>query len=196
MGNTNVGNTAEAVRARAALRAMTLAAGVLVLIQVAIGMVVNLYVTVPAHHPGSRPDNYFSGSARSVAWAMAHGPVSLVVHATLGLALAIIAIALAGRSLSLRAGWVAVTSTCAAAMIIGAGFNGASFLDFNGRNISSLLMSLLALGALTCYLVASADRTTLEAHGCRFPCNWVAMTRRVALSLGAGQAPRAGQGPR
>jgi len=41
---------------------MTLAAAALVVIQVAIGIVVNLYVTVPAHHPGAHPANYFSGS--------------------------------------------------------------------------------------------------------------------------------------
>ena len=37
---------------------------------------------------------------------------------------------------------------------IGAGFNGASFLDFGGQNISSLITALLALGALCCYLLA------------------------------------------
>ncbi len=41
----------------------------------------------------------------------------------------------------------------AACLVIGAGVNGASFLDFT-NNVSSLLMALLALGALSCYLVA------------------------------------------
>ena len=49
---------------------------------------------------------------------------------------------------------MAALSAVAAAMAIGAGFNGASFLDF-GRALSSLLMSLLALGPLACYLVRS-----------------------------------------
>jgi hypothetical protein len=38
-------------------------------------------------------------------------------------------------------------------MVIGAGFNGASFLDFND-NISSLIMALLAFGAIACYAIA------------------------------------------
>lgn len=42
----------------------------------------------------------------------------------------------------------------AALLAIGAGFNGASFLDFGGRDVSSLLMALLALGAVCCYLLA------------------------------------------
>jgi hypothetical protein len=60
-----------------------------------------------------------------------------------------------------RAGWVTFTSVLGALLVIGAGFNGASFLDF-GENFSSLLMELLALAALGCYLVGgfllAADR--------------------------------------
>ena len=48
----------------------------------------------------------------------------------------------------------AVSAVLAALLAIGAGFNGASFLDFGGQNISSLIMALLALGALCCYLLA------------------------------------------
>ena len=38
-------------------------------------------------------------------------------------------------------------------LVIGAGFNGASFLDFN-QDFSSLIMALLALGAIACYSIA------------------------------------------
>jgi len=130
---------------------MTLAAALLVLLQIALGMVVNLYVTVPAHHPGANPADYFTGSARSVGWSVSEGPVWLAVHASLGLALVLMAISVAVSALRARAGWVAVTSVLGGLLIIGAGFNGASFVDF-GRNLSSLLMALLALGALACYL--------------------------------------------
>lgn len=137
-----------------ALRRMTLVAAVLVVIQVAIGMVVNLYVTVPAHHPGAHPANYFSGSFHSVIWAIGSGAISLAVHGAFGLTLILFAIAVAVRAVRLRTGWAAVSSVLAAMLVIGAGFNGASFLDFGGQNISSLLMALLALGALCCYLLA------------------------------------------
>ena len=36
--------------------------------------------------------------------------------------------------------------------VVGAGFSGASFLDFGGQNIRSLIMALLALAALCCCL--------------------------------------------
>jgi hypothetical protein len=45
---------------------------------------------------------------------------------------------------------IGALSVLAGLLVIGAGFNGASFLDFN-RGISSLLMALLTLGALACY---------------------------------------------
>ena len=38
-------------------------------------------------------------------------------------------------------------------LVIGAGFNGASFLDY-GHDISSLIMALLAFGAIACYAAA------------------------------------------
>jgi hypothetical protein len=143
------------------LRRMTLTAGLLVLVQAGLGIVVNLYVTVAAHHPGARPPEYFSGSFRSVIWSIGQGPVALAVHAAFGLALVLMVVAVAARAVAARAGWVTFTSVLGALLVIGAGFNGASFLDF-GENFSSLLMELLALAALGCYLVGgfllAADR--------------------------------------
>jgi hypothetical protein len=134
------------------LRWKLLAAILLVLAQACLGIVVNLYVTVPAHHPGAHPADYFSGSLHSLGWALSHGPVMLVLHALLGLALVLLAgyiAATAWRS-GRRAirGW----SVLAGLFVIGAGFNGASFLDF-GNNISSLLMAVLAFAAIACYSI-------------------------------------------
>ncbi len=132
---------------------MFFGAVLLVLVQAGLGMVVNLYVTVPAHHPGAHPANYFAGSFRSVAWAIAHGPGALAVHATLGLALVVVAIGAAVHGWRSRRRAVAGWSTLAGLLVIGAGFNGVSFLDF-GNNISSLIMALLALAAIACYCAA------------------------------------------
>ena len=76
---------------------MVLGAIVLILVQSGLGMDVNLYVTVPAHHPGAHPASYFSGSVHSVGWAIAHGTPSLAIHASLGLALVILVVAI-GRT--------------------------------------------------------------------------------------------------
>jgi len=129
---------------------MVLGAAGLVLVQAGIGMYVNLYVAIPTRHPGARPSSYFGGSVRSVAWAVAHGAPALVVHAVLGLALAVLVIGVAGYAARLGHRQAGAWSVLAGLMVIGAGFNGASFLDFN-HNSSSLIMALLALGAVACY---------------------------------------------
>jgi hypothetical protein len=132
---------------------MTLGIALLVTAQTALGTAVNLYVIVPGHHAGARPANYFGGSLRSVAWAIGQPAPALAIHASLGLAIVAVAIWVAIRAVALRSGWVGLASVLAACLVIGAGFNGASFVDFND-DVSSLLMALLALGALACYLVA------------------------------------------
>jgi hypothetical protein len=140
-------------RARARLRWMILAATLLVLVQAGIGMVVNLDVTIPSGHPGAHPADYVSGSFHSVVWAIGHGAPALVIHASLGLALAVVVIGVAGRALRLGRPAVGALSVLAGLLVVGAGFNGASFLDFS-QNLSSLIMALLTLGALGCYCAA------------------------------------------
>jgi hypothetical protein len=48
---------------------------------------------------------------------------------------------------------VAAWTTLASLLVVGAGVNGASFLDFS-NNISSLIMALLAFAAIACYSAA------------------------------------------
>ena len=116
-------------------------------------MDVNLFVAIPSQHPGARPSSYFSGSVRSVAWAVAHGAPALVAHAVLGLALAFLVIGVAVSALRLKHRPIGAWSVLAGLLVIGAGFNGASFLDFN-NDVSSLIMALLAFGAVACYSAA------------------------------------------
>lgn len=132
---------------------MLFGAILLVLVQAGLGMVVNIYVAVPGHHPGAHPASYFAGSSRSVARAIADGPAALAVHATLGLALVVVAIGAAVYALRSGRRAVAGWSGLGGLLVIGAGFNGVSFLDF-GNDISSLIMALLALAAIACYCAA------------------------------------------
>lgn len=132
---------------------MLLGAALLVLVQAGIGIAVNLFVSVPSHHPGSHPTGYLVGSYDSVAWAIAHGAGGLAVHASLGLALVVLA---AGACIhAARSHRTAVTawSVVAGLLVVGAGFNGSSFLDF-ADDVSSLIMALLAFAAAASYAVA------------------------------------------
>jgi hypothetical protein len=152
---------------KARLRRALLVTLLLLLVQFCLGIGTNLYVAIPAHHSGAHPHNYLSGSARSLGWALAHGPVVLVAHTLLGLILALSglgvvvqALRCGRRLLSLALlGW---------ATIIGAGFNGASFLDFLDT-ISSLIMALLFALSVLAYLVmlylAPGDSTSKARIG-------------------------------
>lgn len=139
--------------ATARLRRLVLGVAVAVLAQTGIGMVVNLYARIPAQHPGAHPSSYFTGSARSVVWAISHGAPALAIHATLGLVVVVLAIAVAFSAVRGSNRALKIWLTLAAGLVIGAGFNGASFLDFN-HNTRSLLMALLALGSVACYTTA------------------------------------------
>lgn len=132
---------------------MLLGAIVLLLAQAGIGMAVNLYVTVPSRHPGARPGDYFSGSFDSVVWSLGHGAAALAIHASLGIALVVVAAGVAVHGLRCGRRAVGAWSLLGGLLVIGAGFNGASFLDF-GDNISSLIMAMLAFGAIACYATA------------------------------------------
>lgn len=133
----------------------------LLLVQYALGMVVNLYVDIPTNHPGARPSNYLSGSLHSVGWALAHGPGALAAHTALGLLLVIAmlgAVALARRTARRPTALAAV----GVLFTIGAGFNGASFLDY-AHNVSSLIMALLFALAVVSYTAALLSLTRLRS---------------------------------
>lgn len=119
-----------------------------------LGMVNNLYVTIPNQHPGANAHNYFSGVASSLAWAISVGSSTwLAAHVALGCLLVLVAIAcivLAARSRSALWIW---SMSFGASFIIGAAFNGTSFLIFN-MDYSSLIMAGLCGLAIASYVIA------------------------------------------
>lgn len=125
--------------------------------QFLIGMVVNLYVQVPSSHPGAGASDYFSGVVQGVAWVLFHGTSGLVVHTILGLLLVLVSFVLIGLAIASRQRLWIVLSLLGWVGIVGAGFNGASFLNY-GHDISSLLMSVGFLLATACYTIAFSLR--------------------------------------
>ena len=126
----------------------------LLLIQYLLGMAVNIYVVLPARHPGANAGNYFSGVASGLGWAISSGPGWAAAHAAFGLALAVLAlgtIALTWRQGSRAA---VATSVLGALAIVGAGFNGASFLNYN-QAFSSMIMAGLWALAMACYIAGA-----------------------------------------
>ena len=135
------------------LLAVNFAACLLLVIQYLLGMVVNLYVVLPGRHPGARAHSYFSGAASGLGWVMTRGPGWAAAHAAFGLALVLAA--LASIALTWRPGgrMARVMSVLGALAIVGAAFNGASFLNY-GHDFSSMIMAGLWALALACYLTS------------------------------------------
>jgi hypothetical protein len=136
---------------RSVVRRTTTGLIIALIAQFLIGMLVNLFVTIPDGHPGSRPTEYFAGSFQSVAWAISSGPGLLVAHVGLGLILGIGSLALIIRVRALGRRRLTVAAVLGFLFIVGAGFNGASFLDFN-EDYSSMIMATLFAAALMCYV--------------------------------------------
>lgn len=130
-------------------------AGIILLLlaaQFLIGMVANLYVQLPSVHPGSNAPNYFLGVVQGVVWALRHGTWALVIHVVLGFLLGLASLLLIGLSIAAQQrGWI-ILSGIGWIGVMGAGFNGASFLNY-GHDFSSLLMSIGFLLATISYTI-------------------------------------------
>lgn len=133
-----------------------------------IGMVLNLFVTLPETHPGAGGAEYFRASGAGLMWALSFGGGwALFLHATMGVLLALATLAVFLASLYRGGwGWRWITGT-AALFTIGAAFNGLSFVDY-GEDFSSAIMAgcwLIAVGALVIGLVRSQPARDRVARG-------------------------------
>lgn len=139
-GTTVERETPPAAEPRAP-RVLAAVLALLLLAQFLSGMVVNLYVQIPRGHPGATGSDYFQGLLHGVPWAVLHGGVPLQVHAALGLLLIVGALLLVVLAIGRRRRVWLGASLVGTGGLVGAGFNGGSFLN-DGHAVSSLLMSL------------------------------------------------------
>ena len=153
-------------RARAggdeAVRRSSLGISVALLVQYALGLWVNLYVTVPGRDHGG-------GALAAIGRALASGPAALAVHAGLGLLLLAGSIALVVRAVAGRAGFFMTTSAISLLAVLGAAASGAAFVN-HGSDAASLTMGLLTAVALLSQLInlfrlsAPAARALCPSH--------------------------------
>lgn len=134
------------------IRTGYLGALIVLMIQFLLGMGVNLFVTVPRDHPGANPPEYFTGVAQSVAWAIVHGGALLILHASLGLLLVLLGVGLLVQAIRSRHRPTIVTAVIGAVAILGAGFNGGSYLNYH-EDFSSMIMASLFAIAVTDYAI-------------------------------------------
>lgn len=132
------------------LRPLTATTLALLAAQFLIGMLVNFFIEIPDQHPGANADNYFGGVLSGVGWALGYNAWELQLHVVIGVLLGLASIALLVFAIALRnRSWI-ITAVLGFIGVVGAGFNGASFMNY-GHDFSSLLMSIGFLLALIAY---------------------------------------------
>jgi len=131
-------------RQLAALRGNTFGALAMLIVQFAIGIVVNLYATIPAKDKGG-------GILGAIGSSLTNGPASLATHAGLGLLIVLAAAALVVRSIATRHTASIVLSVIGLAAIVAAALNGARFVADGGPASASLAMALSTAVAMLCY---------------------------------------------
>jgi hypothetical protein len=133
------------------------------LAQYLLGMVVNLFVKIPESHPGAKPPEYFSGVVQSLGWVVTHGGgLWLTLHAGLGLLLVLGSLAALILSIGSHDRAAVTTTAVGFVCLLGAAFNGGSFLNY-GEDFSSMIMAtLFAIGmgsyAFGVYLLGCRER--------------------------------------
>jgi hypothetical protein len=131
-------------------RTLGIALGMLI-VQFLLGTTVNLFVKIPADHPGANPPEYFGGVAASVSWAILHGGLWLTLHAALGLVLLLAALGTLVQAIRLRGGGRITLAALGFVGVLGAGFNGGSFLNYHA-DFSSMLMAVGFALAMAAYV--------------------------------------------
>jgi len=125
----------------AAFRRMLGIALAILIVQFLLGTTANLFVKIPADHPGANPPEYFGGLVTSVSWAILHGGLWLTLHAALGLVLVLAALGTLVQAIRLRGGGRVTLAALGFVGVLGAGFNGGSFLNYH-EDFSSMLMAV------------------------------------------------------
>jgi len=129
----------------ALLRASTLGALVVLLLQYGLGIDANLYATLPASDHGK---SIFPGFAAAIT----KGPNIVIAHAVLGTLLLIGAVIVVVRALRTRLRPLIALAAIALAAIIAAWVSGARFVG-TSTNGASLAMAIATAVAILAYIV-------------------------------------------
>lgn len=125
------------------LRTTSFAALVMLLIEIGIGMAVNLFGTLPVNHSG---ESLFVAFGKSVT----HGSVLLTIHALLGTIIIISGITAIIRAFTIHQTMPTVLSWIAMFAILVAWLSGSRFVG-GPENGSSMSMAVASVVAVLCY---------------------------------------------
>jgi hypothetical protein len=119
---------------------MSAAALIMLVLQYGLGIILNLYVEVPA-----------SDAHAGIITEIATAPLALTAHAILGIALIVTAILLVARAVGVRDRLLAVLAT-AGLTAIGGAFGAGEIFVRDGQDSASMAMAILTGMALLCYI--------------------------------------------
>ena len=125
---------------RAGLRQISVTMLVMLVIQYGLGIILNLYVEVPA-----------SDAHAGILTEIATAPPVLTVHAVLGIALIGTGVLLVARAVGVRDRLLAVLAT-AGLTALGGAFGAGEIFVRNGQDTASMAMAILTGMALLCYI--------------------------------------------
>jgi hypothetical protein len=136
-----VSGTAGPLTARrvSRLRRAGFAAFVMLVVQFALGIYVNLYVTVPGADHG-----------HGFGQAIANGPAGLTLHIVLGLVLILTAFGFLVQAILARQPTLIAAAVLGLLAMVGAAASGSAFTG-NGQDGASMAMAALAAVGLLCY---------------------------------------------
>jgi hypothetical protein len=123
------------------LTALVLANVLLLVVQYALGMYVNLFVQFP--------DSLPQGNGWS--WVFSNSSVT-VAHIALGTTIALLSIVLLGLSIAHRRALITASSALGLLMVLFAWWSGSDFLSRGQRDVSSYTMAIGFVGAIVFYI--------------------------------------------
>lgn len=133
---------------------------VLLVGQFVMGMITNIYGSIPLVHPGaasgSSGGNVMALGMTSLNWALFHSQSELRVHILIGLVTGLFSLVALTVGLASRRAKTALTCLLGFVFVAGAGIAGIFFLVYADSNAASLVMSLCFLAAFITYSTALA----------------------------------------
>lgn len=138
------------------LRRTSFTMAILLLVQYGLGIGVNLFVTLPRQDHGA-------GLGSAIIRAISDGPLAVALHASLGLALIVVGLAIAIQAAAARLSRILGLAVLGLLALAGAAYNGSRFVS-TGQNGASFGMALAWAVALLCYLCILYLVTSARPH--------------------------------
>jgi hypothetical protein len=119
-------------------------------VQFILGMILNLFVTLPKTHPG-QTGNYFNRAVHGFGWAITNGAgIALLLHVIVAIGLLLGSLSLVVRTIYAKSGYWITISVIGALGVIVALTNGLAFIGYNS-DATSFVMAMGFIAAAIAY---------------------------------------------